>query len=638
MPSSASMRPPRRRTRIARLAALAAIVAATWAVVPAAASAKSARAVTTHTVSYDHYSFIVDGRRTYLWSGEFHYFRLPSPDLWRDIFQKMKAAGFNAVSLYFDWGYHSPRPGVYDFTGVRDVDKLLDMAQQAGLYVIARPAPYINAEVDSGGLPGWLTTKAETNRSADPRFLQYAYQWMTQIDRRIARHQLTNGTGSVIAYQVENEYYNGTPAGRAYMQDLENKVRADGITVPLTGNNNGTFNSGIGELNVDGPDSYPQGFNCSNPSQWNGVPDISYDHPADKPLYTPEFQGGAFDPWGGPGYDKCAQLINDQFADVFYKQNIAVGATAQSFYMTYGGTNWGWLSIPENYTSYDYGAAIRETRQLDPKYYEDKLIGYFTHAITSLTKTDPINTLPPDNPAIADTARINPDTRTQFHVLRHADSTSTTVDRTHIALDFNAKPIPEITYTYDDTDPALVYTGSWSHVANESYTGGDYKNTESFSNTAGDSMSVTFRGTAVRWLGSQTNNHGFADVYLDGVKQATVDCSGSANQAVLYSKTGLANGSAHAQDRRRRHPQQRVDRQLRLRRRHRRSDGAAVDPHLSGGAPAAGYGDNPRRARLAHHRGQRSPGRLPASVLHLGDHDGGDDRRPRHRRALRRSR
>ena len=544
---STSTRPIRRRTHVGRQAALAAVLVAVWTAWPATVSARTqsatSRTATTHTVSYDHYSFIIDGRRTYLWSGEFHYFRLPSPDLWRDIFQKMKAAGFNTVSLYFDWDYHSPRPGVYDFTGVRDVDKLLDMAQQAGLYVIVRPAPYINAEVDSGGLPGWLTTKAENNRSADPRFLQYAYQWMTQIDRHIARHQLTNGTGSVIAYQIENEYYNGSAAGRAYMQDLENKARADGITVPLTGNNNGTFNSGTGELNVDGPDSYPQGFNCSNPSQWNGVPDISYDHPADKPLYSPEFQGGAFDPWGGPGYDQCAQLINDQFADVFYKQNIAVGATAQSFYMTYGGTNWGWLGIPENYTSYDYGAAIRENRQLDPKYYEDKLIGYFTQAVTPLTKTDFINAQPPDNPAIIDTARINPDTGTQFHVLRHADSTSTSVDRTHIAIDFNAKPIPEITYTYDDTDPALNYTGNWSHVANQSYTGGDYKNTESFSNTAGDSMSVTFTGTAVRWIGSQTNNHGLADVYIDGVKQATVDCSGNADQAVLFSKAGLSSGT-----------------------------------------------------------------------------------------------
>lgn len=511
-------------------------------VTSAAARPATSPGTTAHTVTYDGYSFLVDGRRTYLWSGEFHYFRLPSPDLWLDIFQKMKAAGFNATSLYFDWDYHSPRPGVYDFSGVRDIDKLLDYARQAGLYVIARPAPYINAEVDSGGLPTWLTTKDEQNRSADPKFLQYADEWMTQIDSILARHQLTNGTGSVIAYQVENEYYNGSAAGRAYMQHLENKARADGITVPLTGNNNGTFNSGAGALNVDGPDSYPQGFNCSNPTRWNGVPDISYDHPAGNPLYTPEFQGGAFDPWGGPGYDQCAKLINDQFANVFYKNNIAVGATAQSFYMTYGGTNWGWLGMPENYTSYDYGAAIRETRQLDPKYYEDKLIGYLTQSVAPLTKTDRINTTPPDNAAAVDTARMNPDTKTQFHVLRHGNSTSTTTDTTHISIDFNAQPITTVHYTYDDTDPALQYTGNWSHVANQSYTGGDYQNTESFSNTAGDSMTVNFTGTAIHWIGSKTNNHGYADVYVDGVKQATVDASGSQSQAVLFSRSGLAAG------------------------------------------------------------------------------------------------
>nr|WP_190177197.1 beta-galactosidase [Streptomyces naganishii] len=507
---------------------------------PATAPAAGPRA---HTVSLDGYSFLVDGRRTYLWSGEFHYFRLPSPDLWRDIFQKMKAAGFNSTSLYFDWGYHSPKPGVYDFTGVRDVDRLLDMAEEAGLYVIARPAPYINAEVDSGGLPGWMTTKAGRNRSDDPRFLKYADEWLTRIDRIIARHQLTNGTGSVIAYQVENEYYNGSDAGRSYMKHLEDKARADGITVPLTGNNNGTFNSGTGALDVDGPDSYPQGFNCSTPSKWSGVPDISYDHPAGKPLYSPEFQGGAFDPWGGPGYDKCAQLINDRFADVFYKQNIAVGATAQSFYMTYGGTNWGWLGMPQNYTSYDYGAAIREDRQLDPKYYEDKLIGYFTQSVAPLTKTEAIRATPPDDSAVVDTARMNPDTKTQFHVLRHGDSTSTSADSTHISLDFDAQPSADTTYTWDDPDSALRYAGSWSHVADQSYTGGDYKHTESFSNKAGDSLTVPFDGTAIRWIGSKTDNHGFADVYLDGAKVATVDDSGGENQAVIFQKTGLPAGA-----------------------------------------------------------------------------------------------
>src|SRR5437879_1224793 len=92
----------------------------------------------THQVTYDHYSMLVDGRRIVLQGAEFHYWRLPSPDLWQDVFEKIKAGGFNAVSVYFDWAYHSPKPGVYDFTGVRDVSRMLDLAQQAGLYVIAR--------------------------------------------------------------------------------------------------------------------------------------------------------------------------------------------------------------------------------------------------------------------------------------------------------------------------------------------------------------------------------------------------------------------------------------------------------------------------------------------------------------------
>ncbi len=496
----------------------------------------------THTVTYDGYSFMVDGNRTYLWSGEFHSFRLPSPDLWLDIFQKMKAAGFNATSLYFDWGYHSPKQGVYDFSGIRDLDRLLDMAQQAGLYVIARPGPYINAEVDGGGFPTWLSTTPGHTRSADPVYLKYSDEWQTQIDKIIARHQLTNGTGSILAYQVENEYYNGNADGRKYMQHLEDKARADGITVPLVGNNNGTFNAGDAALDVDAADSYPQGFDCSNPTKWNGVPDISYDHVPGKPLITAEFQGGAFDPWGGPGYEKCAQLINDQFANVFYKNNIAVGATGQSFYMLHGGTSWGWSAIPQNYTSYDYGAAITEARQFDPKYAEDKLIGYFTQSVAPLTKTDGLGSAPLTDAALTDTARINPDTRTQFHTLRHADSTSTAVNTTSVALDLAA----HAGYTYDDRDATLAYTGNWFHAGpEENYTGGDYQHSESFSQVAGDSVSIPFTGTGIRWVTSKDPSHGIADVYLDGSKVDSVDlyAPGKVNQFTGYQARGLAAGA-----------------------------------------------------------------------------------------------
>ena len=110
-------------------------------------------------VSYDARSLMIDGKRAIIWGGEFHPFRLPSPDLWRDILQKMKASGFNTVALYFDWGYHSPKQGVYDFTGIRDLDRLLTMAEEEGLYVITRAGPYVNAELTRGGFPGWLVNQ-----------------------------------------------------------------------------------------------------------------------------------------------------------------------------------------------------------------------------------------------------------------------------------------------------------------------------------------------------------------------------------------------------------------------------------------------------------------------------------------------
>src|SRR5215471_7296084 len=77
------------------------------AVISAAAPRVSTAQPATHSVGFDSYSFLIDGQRTYLWSGEFHPYRLPSPELWKDIFQKMKAAGFNTASIYFSWGYHS---------------------------------------------------------------------------------------------------------------------------------------------------------------------------------------------------------------------------------------------------------------------------------------------------------------------------------------------------------------------------------------------------------------------------------------------------------------------------------------------------------------------------------------------------
>ncbi|MEV0614172.1 beta-galactosidase [Nonomuraea sp. NPDC050404] len=394
-----------------------------------------ARAGTAREVTYDKYSLTVDGRRIVLQSAEFHYFRLPSPELWRDVMEKFRAAGFNAVSLYFSWAYHSPAPGVYDFTGVRDVDRLLRIARQAGLYVIARPGPYINAESTGGGFPAWLKTVPGRARSSEAGYQAAYREWLHRINPIIARHQVTEG-GPVVLYNAENEYQVNTDA--AYMQDIQDQARADGIEVPITTNDccdggswSSTWATGPGAVQIPGVDDYPQSFECANPDLWGpwgeGLTERLRD---DIPVFAAEYQAGAID-LGNAGYDKCRELTGPAFMKFFYKNNlIQTGATMFSYYMGYGGTNWGWLAQPNDvYTSYDYGAAITEARRPTPKYDEFKRQGYFLEAVAPLAKTDAITSpAAPGNGALTTVARANPDTGTQFVLLRHTDRAATGTD------------------------------------------------------------------------------------------------------------------------------------------------------------------------------------------------------------------
>jgi beta-galactosidase GanA len=84
-------------------------------------------------------------------SGEFHTFRLPVPDLWADILQKMKAAGLNAVSLYTHMGLINPAPGFNDLSGFRALQPFFDACREAGLWVVLRPGDVspVHTEDDS---------------------------------------------------------------------------------------------------------------------------------------------------------------------------------------------------------------------------------------------------------------------------------------------------------------------------------------------------------------------------------------------------------------------------------------------------------------------------------------------------------
>lgn len=227
-------------------------------------------------VQWDHFSFQVNSQRIFIFSGEFHYWRIPVPGLWRDILEKIKAAGFTAFAFYSSWAYHAPNNSTLDFTtGAHDFTPLFELAKELGLYIIVRPGPYVNAEASAGGFPLWLTTgEYGTLRNNDTRYTKAWTPYFTKMSQITSKYQVTDGENALV-YQIENEYgeqWTGAASERVpnesaitYMELLEANARANGITVPLTANdpnmNSHSWGSDWsdegGNVDVAGVDSYP---------------------------------------------------------------------------------------------------------------------------------------------------------------------------------------------------------------------------------------------------------------------------------------------------------------------------------------------------------------------------------------------
>jgi beta-galactosidase GanA len=362
--------------------------------------------------------------------------RLPVPGLWLDVFQKMRSMGFTAASFYVDWALLEGKPGNFSATGVFDLQPFFDAAQVAGIYLLARPGPHINAEASGGGFPGWMQRVPGHLRTLQGGYMKSSDLYASEIGKMIAKAQITNG-GPVILFQPENEYSpQASPDIRFpdpdYMNALYAQFRKAGINVPLVNNDaspNGLNAPGDeAEVDIYGHDGYPMGFDCSNPDQWRSkaLPtDWRKVHMRQSPKtpYTiPEFQGGSFDPWGGPGMEKCVTLTGPEFERVFYKNMFAFGATVFNIYMTYGGTNWANLGHPHGYTSYDYGAVIAEDRTIArEKYSEAKLQATFIESSPAYLDADVPLAFTKGNFTDTDAIAVTQlkGKKTQFLIIRH---------------------------------------------------------------------------------------------------------------------------------------------------------------------------------------------------------------------------
>lgn len=104
----------------------------------------------------------------------------------------------------------------------------------------------------------------------------------------------------------------------------------------------------------------------------------------------------------------------------------------------------------------------------------------------------------------------------------------------------SAQPELSASGRFEDTSPAVTWTGAWSKNALPANSGGGARLTME----AGAEASFTFTGPAVSWIGYRDEWCGLAEVFLDGALRATVDtyATPAAAQATLYTLDGLQAG------------------------------------------------------------------------------------------------
>ncbi len=314
-----------------------------------------------HVFSTNQENFLMDGKPIKIISGEMHYPRVPRQH-WKDRFQRIKAMGMNTVCTYLFWNVHEPEPGKWDFSGNLDFVEFIKEAQKAGLWVIVRPGPYVCAEWEFGGFPGWLLKEEDVKvRSQDPRFLEPAMAYLKKVCSMLEPLQITKG-GPIIMAQVENEY-------GSYGSDKDYvKKHLDVIRKELPG---------VVPFTSDGPNDWM----IKNGTLPGVVPAMNFGggakgafanlekHKGKTPRINGEFWVGWFDHWGKPKNGGGTEGFNRDLKWML-ENNVS-----PNLFMVHGGTSFGFMNganwegaYTPDVTNYDYGAPISENGTLTDRY------------------------------------------------------------------------------------------------------------------------------------------------------------------------------------------------------------------------------------------------------------------------------
>jgi beta-galactosidase len=152
-----------------------------------------------------------------------HYWRVP-PIRWGASLRALHGLGLTCVETYVPWRVHAPESGSHVWSGECDLARFLEAARAAGLSVILRPGPHVNAELTSFGIPDWVLAESDCQARtaqgtpawlpapprafpipsyASTKFHSHVARWYAAVAEVIRPH--LSPDGPVVALGIDNE-------------------------------------------------------------------------------------------------------------------------------------------------------------------------------------------------------------------------------------------------------------------------------------------------------------------------------------------------------------------------------------------------------------------------------------------------
>ena len=315
--------------------------------------------------------------------GEMHFSRYPK-DQWEDAILKMKANGINIIAFYVIWIHHEEIEGQFDWSGNKDIRSFIKLCQKHNLLVYPRIGPWAHGEVRNGGTPDWiLKKKFLVDRSNDPVYQSYVERYIKELAGQMHGLMYKDG-GPIIGVQLENEY----SRGKEHILWLKRTAQKYGIDVPLY-TVTGWDNASVPEKEVIPLwGAYPE-------APWNSdiekiTQNASFEFDTNQknedlyPFFTCELGVGN-------QITEHRRLVFNRFDGLtIVTAKIGSGSNLPGYYVFTGGSNPAGIisSMEENRDetgywntypriSYDFQAAVKETGELAPSYYQVKKMHYF---------------------------------------------------------------------------------------------------------------------------------------------------------------------------------------------------------------------------------------------------------------------